>query len=111
MIGKKMIATKPVPIVEVKKMLADVKKDRETLTYEQNVSLEYAKEFAAGTPAKVEKAIAQLTELGMDERLAVKMIDVLPKTREDVELVFEKERFPLTEEKIKKIVDIVATIE
>jgi DNA-directed RNA polymerase subunit F len=107
MIGKQVVTEKPVPLVSVRKILEKRKEDGE-LTYEQKLVLEYVSEFAKTGIRKTEEAVEKLKELGIDEKKAVKIIDVLPKTKEEVKLIFEKN--PPSEEQIKKILDIAAGI-
>ena len=110
MIGKEVIGEKLVPITDVKKILEKRKKDGE-LTYEQKVSLEYAQEFGKTTHAKVQKALEKLTSQGIDEKTATKIIDVRPKTKAEIKLLFEKVRSRISEDQVKKILGVVASLE
>ena len=109
-IGKQTVSEKPVSVSEVKKILED-RKERGELTYEQKVTLEFAQEFGKTGPRKLKEAIDSLKDLGIDEKMAVKVIDVKPKTKEELKLLFEKSRLGLKEEQVKKILDISAGLE
>jgi len=109
-IGKQNVTEKPVSVSEVKKILED-RKERGELTYEQKVTLEYAQEFGKVGPRKLKEALEKLIELGLEEKIAVKIIDIRPKTKEELRLIFEKTRLGLKEEQIKKILDISAELE
>ena len=108
--SRKIVDFKPVSLVTVKKILSERKKDGE-LTFEQKVSLDYAKEFGKGKESAVEKAIKEITEMGVDDATAVKIVNVLPETELEVRLIFEKLRFDLKEDSIKKILEISKSLE
>ena len=109
-IGKQNVTEKPVSVSEVKKILED-RKERGELTYEQKVTLEYAQEFGKIGPRKLKEALEKLKDLGLDDKIAVKIIDIKPKTKEELKLIFEKTRLGLKEEQVKKILDISAELE
>ena len=100
---------KPITIAEVKKILNDEKKERGEQTYEQKVSLEYAKEFATRKASKVEDVKQKLIEMGMDEKMAVKVIDILPENETELNLLFEKERFEVKEH-AQELLDLIAQL-
>lgn len=104
------MSERSVSVSEVKKILEE-RKERGELTYEQKVTLEYAQEFGKVGPRKLKEALEKLTEMGVDEKTAVRVIDVKPKTKEELKLIFEKTRLGLKEEQIKKILDIAAELE
>jgi len=109
-IGKQNVTEKPVSVSEVKKILED-RKERGELTYEQKVTLEYAQEFGKIGLRKLKEALEKLKDLGLDDKIAVKIIDIKPKTKEELKLIFEKTRLGLKEEQVKKILDISAELE
>lgn len=101
MIGKEVLEEKPVTLAEVRQVLNKIKKEGE-LTYEQKVSLDYANEFGKAAVSKVHEALKKLNAEEIDDKIAVKILDIMPKTKEELGLIFEKVRFDLTEAKIKK---------
>lgn len=105
MIGKQTIGSKPVSLVSVKKIL-DKRKDIGELTYEQKLTHEYASDFGKGSQKKTEEAIQKLVEEGIDEKLAVKVADIRPQTKEEVRLIFEKAKTQPKEDLVKKIIKI-----
>ena len=109
MIGKDVIEEKPVTLVDVKQLLTKRKKEGE-LSYEQKISLDYVSEFGKTAISKVHAALEKLKAEGMDERVAVKILDIMPKTKEELGLIFEKVRFDLSDAKAKKILSIVASL-
>ena len=109
-LGKKHLEEKPVSVSEIKKILDKRKEDGE-LTYEQKVTLEYAQEFGRTGPRKLKEALEKLEGLGVQDKVAVRIVDVKPKTKDELKLIFEKTRLGLKEEQIKKILDISAELE
>jgi DNA-directed RNA polymerase subunit F len=109
MIGKEIKTEKSVTVSEVRDIL-EKRKEKGELTYEQKVSLEYAAEFGKNSLKKSRDAVEALKDMGIDEKLAVKLVDVAPKTKEEVKLIFEKVRFDLKEANVQKILDIVAEL-
>ena len=109
-IGKQTVSEKPISVSEVKKILED-RKERGEMTYEQKVTLEYAQEFGKTGPRKLKEALEKLTDIGVDEKVAIRIVDVKPKTKEELKLIFEKTRLGLKDEQVKKILDIAAELE
>jgi len=102
-IGKKFLT-----LQEVRKILEDKKKSNkdEELTYEQKVTLEFAKEFGKGKVDSALKLVDKLKEMGVDDETAVSLVNVRPTSPELVKLFFEKSRLELTDDKIKEIISL-----
>ncbi|MBI4214848.1 hypothetical protein HY546_02535 [archaeon] len=109
MIGKELVSERPLPLAEVKAALALRKKEGE-LAFEQKTAFEYSEEFAAASEKKVQEAVEKLKAEGVEEKVAVKLVDLLPKTKEELGLIFEKSRFELKDESASKILDILAEL-
>ena len=107
MIGKEIVEEKAVTLPEVRQALNARKKEGE-LSYEQKISLEYVNEFGNTTVSKVKDAVEKLKAEGIDEKVIVKILDIMPKTKEEVGLIFEKVRFKLTDAQTKKILTIIS---
>ena len=99
------MAEKFVTLAEVKEMLEDAKKERE-LNYEQNRALEHCLKFAKPDAKKAKKLVEELVKLNVDERIAVKIADLCPKTPEEIVAVFAKERTQFKEP--DRILEIVS---
>lgn len=99
---------KPVPLAEVKNILKKISKDRKELIYEQKVALEHSTKFGKLTIKKTEGMIKELLEINdITEYHAIKIVDIMPKTEDDIKTIFAKERITISENDIKKILDIV----
>ncbi len=105
MIGKRLVSKTPVPLAEVKEMIAQKKKDGGELSYEQGLTLEYCKKFSKLSQKDAEKLIEELMQMEkLKKENAVELTDIMPKTPDEVKLVFSKEHFILSDEEISKII-------
>ncbi len=110
MIGKEIKNKRPITISEVKENLKKREKqleDEEELSYEQKTTLQYAEKFGKSEVEREKKAVEEIKDLDIDERLAVRLVNLAPFNKDQVNLVFEKERFDVDEEKTKKILKII----
>ncbi|AEH24287.1 RNA polymerase Rpb4 family protein [Pyrococcus yayanosii] len=115
MIGRKRLAERYITIAEAKELLLkrqeeDLKKGlEEPMFYEARLALEHAERFAK-VPAEKAKEIRErlMSEFEwMDERLASKIIDIMPEDNFDVRVIFAKEEYQPTPEEAKRIVEIL----
>lgn len=105
MIGDKILELKPVSLVRVKDLLVRRKKEKE-LTYEQDVTLKYAKKFAKITRVQAKKLGLDLSKIeGVPKELAIKILDVLPQDKESLELAYPK-NFKLEDSVAGKVLDL-----
>ena len=106
MIGKRVVGEKYVSLPEVFEILEKEKKGE--LDYSQRLAYDYAQKFAGVNAEKARKMKEELLQLEkLNEQQAVAVIDLLPKTKEDVELLFQKTRLKLEDSDINKILEIV----
>jgi len=105
MIGSKIIEQKPISMDQVKEMLTERKKEKD-LSYEQDLTLAYAKKFAKLTPAQAEKARKDFEAIsGLGPELVVKLLDFLPDKKEIIELLLQKEP-PVDDAAKQKILEL-----
>jgi DNA-directed RNA polymerase subunit F len=79
------------------------------LLYEQKRALEHATKFAKISEKDAKEMVGKLNALEMTltaDRI-IKIIDMMPKSVDDIRAIFAKERFKYTEEEIKRIIDVV----
>jgi DNA-directed RNA polymerase subunit F len=97
-----------VSLAEVKNLLKKVEKERESLLYEQRIAFDHANKFAKLPANKTENMIKKLMEIEkIKESQAYKIADLLPKSIEEIQSIFAKERISLTDKDLKVILDIV----
>jgi len=106
MIGKKILDRKEVTLREVAEILSSTD---EELGFEQAKTLEYAKKMAKLDAEKEKKMIEELmAEIEkIDRAKAVKIVDLLPRTEDEVKEIFAKEIYTLNDEEVKKVLEIV----
>lgn len=108
MIGKTTSDGRLSSISEVEEILEDRKKDGE-LGYEQTLAYDYAKKFNRLTKSESKKMQKELEELGLSERLSLKVIEVMPIDATQIKLILamEKSRAPTEEETVVKLMAVV----
>jgi DNA-directed RNA polymerase subunit F len=108
-----VIDERPISLPEVSSILKE-KEDAYVgaggeLLYEQKRALEHAMKFAKIGEKDAKDMVGKITALEMTltaDRI-VKIIDLMPKSVDDIRAIFAKERFKYTEEEIKRIIDVV----
>lgn len=116
MIGRKKLGEKYVTLAEVQEILKKAWEEgvkvnpEEPLNYEARLSLEHAERFSKIRAESVEKAREELiaTFDWMTERLAVKLLDLMPEDYFDIRVIFAKEEYMPSPEEAEKIVEILA---
>ena len=105
MIGEKLIDQKPITLAEVKQILSERKKEKE-LSYEQDLTLKYAKKFSKVTMTQAEKLVNALKEVeALDPATIVKIVDILPVKKEKLQLLIPKDMV-LNEADLQKILGL-----
>ena len=107
MIGKGVSSEKHVTLAEVLEILEKQKKMGD-LEYGQRLTYDYAQKFAKLEAKKATELMEELLKLGnIREHQAVLLVDLMPETEEDVQLIFAKERTRLGKEDIKKLLELI----
>ena len=73
-------------------------------TYEQNISLEYLKTYREGKSEKVN--IKELLDMGIKEEIAISLINLEPKTSDEVRYIFSSFREIVMEDTINQILEL-----
>lgn len=103
----KILETKAVPMAEAKEFLLAREKEKE-LGYEQKLAAEHLKKFARLKPEDSKKLVSDLEEIiKMSSETLAQVVNLLPKTADELRLIFAREKFSPTEEEVKKILDAV----
>ncbi|MGQ9788109.1 MAG: RNA polymerase Rpb4 family protein [Candidatus Hadarchaeaceae archaeon] len=107
MIGKRVVKEKPVTLAEVLSILEKVKKEGE-LEYWQRLTYDYAQKFAKFKSDEAQGLMEELLKMDkIKEHLATAIIDLMPETKEDLELIFSKERVKLDDDEINRVLELV----
>ena len=99
MIGKEMISERYITISRAKEIMTG-KANIDELSYEHGCALDYLEKFAKLNAEDAEKLVEELKELGLDEKIAIKIADILPEDIEDLKLIFYKSDIPKNAEEI-----------
>lgn len=84
------------------------KRNVENLTYEQKICLDFLKKYVRMPVEKAKELMKELQKIGrIDARQASMITNLLPKTKEDVKLIFSKERTTLSDAEITKVLEAV----
>ena len=103
----KVIETKPVSMTEAKEVLSSHEKRKE-LSYEQKLALEHLNKFTKLKPEEAKKLSEELSSvLRMSQETLVQILNFLPKTPDELRIIFSREKFSLKEDEINKILEIV----
>ena len=107
MIGKETSNERPVTLAEVLEILEKVKK-RGELGHEQRLAYDHAQKFSSLNANRARELTEKLVEeLGLKREQAVALVDLIPETRADVELIFAKERKKLEEREIDRVLELI----
>ena len=103
----KTIETKPVSMAEAKDILSNREKKKE-LSYEQKLALEHLNKFTKLKPEEAKKLLEELSGvLRMSQETVIQILNFLPKTPDELRMIFSREKFSLKEDEINKILEII----
>ena len=66
--------------------------------------MDYLQKFAKLSAEDAKKLVEELMEIGVDEKRAVKIADILPKDYDDLRIIYYREDLPSNKDKILEIV-------
>ncbi len=115
MIGRKKLEERYLTVAETKELLERRKAEgmeenpEEPMFYEARISLEHAERFAKLKPEQAVELKERLMELfeWMDERLAAKLVDLMPEDYFDIRVIFSKEDYMPTKEEAGEIIRLL----
>jgi DNA-directed RNA polymerase subunit F len=88
----------------------DISEETE-LGHEQNVTLDYLRNFAKANKSDIEEAKKKLEELDfLKEHQIIALLNLIPKNKEELDVIFQKERLSLNEEQITKILSTLKKV-
>ncbi len=104
MIGKRTLRETPVTIAEALEIL----EKQGELEASQRMARDYAQKFSRVNAEKARKMKEELLKLGkLSERHVVMIIDLMPKKKTDIELLFARERVKLDDKDCEAILQIL----
>jgi len=120
MIVKEIIEEEVLTLAEAKEILATLTErmkeaegregeEEEEVRYEQRKALEHASKFAKLGVEDSKALISDLLKLKkINNTIAVRIADLMPRSKNEVRAIYAKEQFTLSEEDIDEILDCVA---
>jgi DNA-directed RNA polymerase subunit F len=97
-----------IPIATVRKVLR--KRNKTDLTYEQKMALENTEEFTRLNERPSKNIVKELKKLEMrklKDKFIVKIADMAPNTKEELDLIIRPSKVSFKDDEIKKILEIV----
>jgi len=94
------------PLATVRKILR--KRNKSDLTYEQKMALENAEEFTKVSEAaanKIVKALSEINNRKLKEEFIMKIVDVMPKTKEELKLILSASKLSFKDEELQEVLD------
>lgn len=113
MVKPQIIEEIPINITEVKAELSKIKKRDGELTYRGNKTEEFLKEFATLSQKDAKVLYEKLEGLKISRLRDIhfqKVIDILPKSVEEVKVVLQGYNITVKEESLKKIASVVEEV-
>ncbi len=96
-------------IAQVKDLLEQELHDRKELSYDQKLTVSHIDRIRKLPLESSGEMVEHLLKIErVTEYLAYKIVEVIPRDKEAVDMVFQRERFRLTDEEKEQILEIVA---
>jgi len=102
-----VIGQEDVSAAEAKKILSEVKNRKEPV-YEQKISIDYFEKVIKLSDAQIKSITEELSKIAiLKPRYISLILNILPTTPQEVEMVFSKERTNLKKNEIEEIAKII----
>ncbi|HDI10126.1 MAG TPA: DNA-directed RNA polymerase subunit F [Euryarchaeota archaeon] len=107
MIGKRIEESRPLLLSEVLEVLEERDRNKEIKVFEQRFALDYLRKFSKLPLDKGRELLQELKSLGIDEWKAVKIVDILPGSQEELRTILMGDRIATDQGKLKEILELV----
>jgi len=109
---KEVIDFQYITIPEAKEIMEKIAEERKSvseLTFETRRALKHLRLFSKLPAEKAKELVEELEKLPQVKRreIAVKLVDIMPRIRDEVRIIYAKERITLTPEQIDEILEIL----
>jgi len=93
---------------EVKELLEKELEEREELTYEQKLTVSHIDRIKKVSLKNSRELFEELLKLErVNGSLALKMVEIIPKDIDDLDMIYQRERFRLSDEEKEQILAVV----
>ncbi|MFA5394861.1 MAG: RNA polymerase Rpb4 family protein [Methanomicrobiales archaeon] len=111
---KGIVAEERITLAEVKETLLAVEASRvksgSELPYELRRSIEHANQLAKTSPDNARALVELLLKLEkIKPDIAYRIVNLMPRTRDELRSIYAKERFTLSGEELDEIIELVIT--
>lgn len=107
MIGDEILDENPITFAETLEIL-EKKREKENLEFEQRLAFDFVQKFSQLSAEKTRELKEELLEIPkIRNHQAVILINNMPETKSDIQLIFAKERTSLREETVEEILEII----
>ncbi|MDO8480839.1 MAG: hypothetical protein Q7S65_03395 [Nanoarchaeota archaeon] len=103
-----IIKETPLSMADLKSEVDQIQKRDGELSYRTKRTHEYLDQFAIKGSAKLSDALRKMDMARLKDDQIAKIVDLMPKTVDDLKMIFQGTTLTLTKENMKKIVDEVA---
>lgn len=112
MIVKNIISEELLTISEVRELLNKIMEERvekeEELSYEFRKALNHADIFSKMSASKSRELVNKLMEMDkMKPEIAIRIADIVPKSRDELRTLYAKERYTLSDTELDSILELV----
>ncbi len=113
MVKPKIIKKTPISLVKLKEELKSIKKRDEELNFRANKTEQYIENFTLLGKKEHDEAVKKIEKLDiprLKSEYITKLIDLLPKTKDDLKNILQVYKLTISQDNIKKILDIIKKI-
>lgn len=110
MVKPEIISEKPITITELKQEIDKIQKRDKELNFRVGKTEEYLSHFITLSKAKEDELIKKLEKLNVPRLKDIhitKIVDILPKTVDELKIILQGYTITVNNDNIKKIVDVV----
>ena len=113
MIVKEVVNEELLTLAEIRDVLNKIQDERlkkgEELRYEQRRAIEHTNKFAKISAKSSRALVDELIKLEkMKPEIAIRIADIMPKTKDELRSIYAKERYTLVEKELETILDLVS---
>lgn len=105
-----VVEEKPMSMAEVKEFLEEKKKEKKELNFRENKSLVYINSFIKAKSKEAEnikKDLEKLEITRLKDKHIIKIIDMVPKSVDELKVILSGEELTLKSEDLNKIIEVI----
>ena len=110
MVKPSIISESPVSMATMKSHLEEIKKKEKELNFRSNKTFDYLSQFTLIDKKKADELCQKLEKLSIPrlrENHIIKIVDIMPRTVNELKVVLQSYTITINNENMKKIVDVV----